>query len=111
MKKVFAINDLLAARAKSSKPYFEFLRVPALSAGLYVLAAGAEDKQRPHSEDEMYYVVRGSGRFRTEGDGVSQDVPVSAGSAIFVEAGAKHRFHSVTEELAVLVFFAPAERI
>ena len=81
--KVFAINDLFAARSKSSKPYFEFLRVPALSAGVYVLPAGVEDKQQPHSEDEMYYVVRGSGRFRTEEDGVSQDVPVSAGSVIF----------------------------
>ena len=109
--KVFAINDLFAARSKSSKPYFEFLRVPALSAGVYVLPAGEEDKQQPHSEDEMYYVVRGSGRFRTEEDGVSQDVPVSAGSVIFVEAGEKHRFHSINEELAVLVFFAPAERM
>ena len=108
--KVFAINDLFAARSKSSKPYFEFLRVPTLSAGVYVLPAGEEDKQQPHSEDEMYYVVTGSGRFRTEEDGVSQDVPVSAGSVIFVEAGAKHRFHSINEELAVLVFFSPAER-
>ncbi|HZR30409.1 MAG TPA: cupin domain-containing protein [Terriglobales bacterium] len=109
--RVFAINDLLAARSRSSKPYSEFLRVPALSAGMYVLAAGAEDKQQPHSEDEMYYVISGSGRFRTEQDSVSQDVPVAAGSVIFIEAGAKHGFHMITEELTVLVFFAPAERM
>jgi quercetin dioxygenase-like cupin family protein len=85
--------------------YREFLRVPAMSAGLYVLAAGATDLQRPHQEDEIYYVVRGRARF-TAG---AQDREVSAGSAIFVAAEVGHRFYDITEELAVLVFFAPAE--
>jgi len=76
-----------------------------MSAGLYVLAAGATDLQRPHHEDEMYYVVRGKGRFRA-GD---QDFEVSGGSTLFVAAEVEHRFHDISEELAVLVFFAPAE--
>ena len=49
--------------AESGKLYREFLRVPSMSAGLYVLAAGATDPQRPHHEDEMYYVVRGRAQF------------------------------------------------
>jgi mannose-6-phosphate isomerase-like protein (cupin superfamily) len=85
--------------------YREFLRVPAMSAGLYVLAAGAADPQRPHHEDEMYYVVRGRARFRAG----TEDGEVSAGSVFFVAAEIDHRFYDVTEELAVLVFFAPAE--
>jgi quercetin dioxygenase-like cupin family protein len=76
-----------------------------MSAGLYVLAAGATDAQKPHHEDEMYYVVRGKGRFRAGSD----DQEVSAGSVLFVAAEVEHRFHDITEELAVLVFFAPAE--
>ena len=80
-------------------------RAESMSAGLYVLAAGATDLQRPHHEDEMYYVVRGRGRFRA-GD---EDQEVSAGSVLFVAAEVEHRFHDITEELAVLVFFAPAE--
>ncbi len=90
---------------RQQKPYLEFLRVPSMSAGLYVLAAGAIDLQRPHHEDEMYYVVRGRGRFRS-GD---QDQEVSAGSVLFVPAEVEHRFYDIVEELAVLVFFAPAE--
>ncbi len=76
-----------------------------MSAGLYVLAAGATDSQRPHHEDEMYYVVRGRARFRAG----KEDAEVSSGSVLFVAAEVEHRFYDIVEELAVLVFFAPAE--
>jgi len=100
-----SVAEIDAQRAESGKLYREFLRVPAMSAGLYVLAAGAADSQRPHHEDEMYYVVRGRARFLA-GD---QDQEVSAGSVLFVAAEVEHRFYDIAEELAVLVFFAPAE--
>ena len=92
-------------RAQSGKLYREFLRVPAMSAGLYVLAAGSTDPQRPHHEDEMYYVVRGRGRFKAGGE----DREVSAGSVIYVAAEVAHHFYDIEEEIVVLVFFAPAE--
>jgi quercetin dioxygenase-like cupin family protein len=92
-------------RAQSGKLYREFLRVPAMSAGLYVLAAGSTDPQRPHHEDEMYYVVRGRGRFKAGGE----DREVSAGSVIYVPAEVAHQFYDIEEEIVVLVFFAPAE--
>ncbi len=92
-------------RAQSGKLYREFLRVPAMSAGLYVLAAGSTDPQRPHHEDEMYYVVRGRGRFKAGGE----DREVSAGSVIYVAAEVEHHFYDIEEEIVVLVFFAPAE--
>jgi len=92
-------------RAKAGKLYREFLRVPAMSAGLYVLPAGGTDPQEPHREDEMYYVIRGRARFRAD----QEDADVSAGSLLFVAAEVEHTFYDITEELAVLVFFAPAE--
>ena len=106
MKALFAnVGDIDQQRSESGKLYREFLRVPAMSAGLYVLPAGATDPQRPHDEDEMYYVVRGKARF-TAGE---EDQEVCAGSVLFVAAEVAHRFYDVAEELAVLVFFAPAE--
>lgn len=99
------LAEVDAERARSGKLYREFLRVPSMSAGFYVLAAGAEDPQRPHHEDEMYYVVRGRGRFQA-GD---QDEMITAGDVLFVAAEVQHKFYDITEELAVLVFFAPAE--
>jgi quercetin dioxygenase-like cupin family protein len=101
----FTAAELDRQRNESGKLYREFLRVPSMSAGLYVLAAGATDPQRPHREDEMYYVVRGRARFFA-GD---EDREIAPGSVLFVAKNVEHRFHDITEELAVLVFFAPAE--
>ena len=101
----FTVSDLSAARQQSGKLYHEFLRVPAMSAGLYELAAGATDPQQPHTEDELYYVVRGKGQIRVG----EEDAPFEAGSLIFVAANVEHRFHSIIEDLSIVVFFAPAE--
>jgi mannose-6-phosphate isomerase-like protein (cupin superfamily) len=106
VKVVFAsLAETEEQRTASGKQYREFLRVPAMSAGLYVLPAGETDRQRPHREDEIYYVVRGRARFKAG----SEDREVSAGSLIFVSVQVGHRFYDITEELAVLVIFAPAE--
>ena len=106
MKTWFAqLAEINQQRAQSGKLYREFLRVPAMSAGLYVLPVGAADPQRPHHEDEMYYVVRGHAHFLAAGE----DREVSSGSVLFVAAEVEHHFHDISEELAVLVFFAPAE--
>jgi len=101
----FAMASLLAQRESADKRYLEFLRVPALSAGVYVLAQGASDPQGPHREDEMYYVVSGNARMRAG----SEDEAVGPGSVIFVAAEVEHRFYDIEQELVVLVFFAPAE--
>jgi len=99
------VADAEKQRKQLGKRYLEFLHVPAMSAGIYVLPAGDADPQSPHKEDEMYYVVRGRARMRAG----SEDQGVSEGSIIFVAAGVGHRFYEITEELTVLVFFAPAE--
>jgi len=106
MTHFFHLDDLARQRAKKGKPYLEFLRVPAMSAGVYVLPAGGADPQKPHREDEMYHVVRGRARMQIG----SENAEVRAGSVIFVEAEAEHRFYDIEEELEVLVFFAPAEQ-
>jgi mannose-6-phosphate isomerase-like protein (cupin superfamily) len=92
-------------RVQAKKRYFEFLRVPAMSAGVYVLPAEGTDPQSPHKEDEMYYVVRGKARMKVG----AKDEEVSQGSVIFIAANEQHRFYDIREELVVLVFFAPAE--
>ncbi len=101
----FQIDELEQRRALTGKSYLEFLRVPAMSAGVYTLAAGATDPQKPHKEDEMYYVVRGRARVRVG----AEERAVSPGSVIFVAAEVPHAFYDIAEDLMVLVFFAPAE--
>src|SRR5438876_5906761 len=102
---LFQLSRLRAEQGRSGCRYLEFLRVPSLSLGLYVLPAGAMDGQQPHSEDEAYYVLGGRGRVQI-GDA---DQAVEPGTILFVKATVPHRFHTITEELTLLVFFAPAE--
>ncbi|MEZ5400628.1 MAG: cupin domain-containing protein [Bryobacteraceae bacterium] len=97
------IHHLASLRAEGV--YQEFLRAPAMSAGLYRHAAGASVPQEPHNEDELYHVIAGRGVINVNGE----DWAVEAGTVIFVPAGVRHNFHTVSESLEVLVVFAPAE--
>jgi mannose-6-phosphate isomerase-like protein (cupin superfamily) len=99
------VATIEGARAAAGKRYHEFLRVPDLSAGLYVLDAGAPDPQSPHGEDEIYYVLAGRGAVSV----ADESREVGPGSVVFVGATVPHRFHDITERLQLLVVFGPAE--
>jgi len=73
--------------------------------GLYVLPAGGVDPQSPHTEDEVYYVVSGKAQIQV----ADESRAVQAGLMVYVAKNVEHRFHSIEEELTVIVFFAPAE--
>lgn len=103
--KAWELADLDRERAAADQLYHEFLSVPDLSGGLYVLEAGAIDPQMPHAEDELYVVMAGRGRV-TVGD-ASRDV--GPGTIVFVGARVEHRFHDITERLVLVVAFGPAE--
>ncbi|MBM3264202.1 MAG: cupin domain-containing protein [candidate division Zixibacteria bacterium] len=97
----YEIDDLRTQQAAQGRLYLEFLRIPTLSMGLYVLKAGTADPQTPHTRDETYYVVKGNGMFRV----ADEERSVQTGSVLFVRAGVEHRFHSITEDMEILVFF------
>lgn len=99
------LSELEAARAAGGRLYHEFISVPDLSGGLYILEAGATDPQSPHAEDELYVVM--SGRATVTVDGEVR--PIVEGSVIFVGARVEHRFHDIEERLVLLVMFGPAE--
>ena len=99
------LDDVEAARRAAGRAYHEFISVPDLSGGLYVLEAGATDLQSPHTEDELYVVI--SGRARVTVGAEERDV--RTGSLIFVGAGVPHRFHDIGERLVLVVALGPAE--
>jgi mannose-6-phosphate isomerase-like protein (cupin superfamily) len=73
---------------------------PGLELGVYVLVAPEPDRQQPHEDDEVYFVLEGQGTLEFE----SESVDMKEGDAIFVAAGAEHRFTGY-ERLALLVIF------
>jgi len=96
---VFAVRD------GEPNQYREHVRSAALSVGTYCIPVGGKDGQHPHVEDEVYMVVRGRATLRTR-DG---DHEVGPGSVVFVPAGEHHQFDDVSEDLSIVVVFAPPE--
>lgn len=101
----FELTQLIQQHADTNKLYLEFLKVPDLSVGLYILPAGGTDPQSPHTEDEVYFVVSGRAKIKV----ADEERAVQAGSIVYVAKNVEHRFHSIEEELTVIVLFAPAE--
>ena len=99
------ILDAISERKRRGERYYEFFRGRSFSTGISGLSVGQSHPQQPHTEDEVYYIVRGSGRMKI-GD---QDRAVKPGSVVFVGAGEQHGFHSIEEDLEVLVVFAPPQ--
>ena len=102
----FDMPQIADAHRQNGELFHEFFRADRLSIGLYVLEAGATDPQTPHTEDEVYYIVSGSAMVQVAGE----DRPVSAGSVVYVDEQVDHRFHSITEDLKVIVVFSPPRR-
>ena len=98
------VADLAALLADhNGTGYREFLRVPALSLGLFTAQPGYDDIQEPHQQDEVYVVL--GGRAVLDIDGTP--TPVQPGTIAYVPRRITHRFTNVSEDLRVLVMFAP----
>jgi mannose-6-phosphate isomerase-like protein (cupin superfamily) len=89
--------------AGSAPNYVETLRTNDMSAGTYSIQAGGVDDQIPHREDEIYVVTAGRARIVT----TDAEAHLEPGSVVFVPAGEEHRFVDITEDLTLLVLFAP----
>ncbi|MER8028785.1 cupin domain-containing protein [Streptomyces bauhiniae] len=103
--KVFRLDDLEAERAANDGAYLQFLRERNMSVGLYALDAGSHDPQKPHLQDEVYFVVSG----RASVSVGLETTEVARGSVVYVPAGVSHKFHHISEDLRVLVVFSPPE--
>jgi mannose-6-phosphate isomerase-like protein (cupin superfamily) len=98
----FELDDLQADRSRS---YAEFLRRPGISMGIYHLPVGGRDPQHPHSADEVYVVLAGRAVLEVEGERLD----MQRGRVVSVDVGADHRFVDITDDLSVLVVFAPPD--
>src|SRR5690242_21645183 len=103
MQMVEGAGAWTAPPAGAANDWVENLRVADLSLGTYCIPAGGVDDQSPHTEDEIYVVKTGRATLVTD----SGTAAVAPGSVIYVPAGETHRFTDVTEDLALIVIFAP----
>jgi mannose-6-phosphate isomerase-like protein (cupin superfamily) len=99
------MDELSAENAKTELPYLEFMRLESMSGYIYELAAGAVDEQEPHDQDEIYYVVKGKSDFTVN----DETVAIKPGDILYVKKFATHLFSNITEDLSLLVIFAPPD--
>lgn len=103
---IWSLAEITQANKQNADTAFHvFIDEPTMSAEIYELGAGQVDPQKPHDLDELYYVISGAAEF--ESQGVSR--VVGPGDTIFVAAHIPHHFHSITEDLKVLVVFSKKE--
>jgi mannose-6-phosphate isomerase-like protein (cupin superfamily) len=101
----FSLNAVEEAQSSAAAAYREFLRRPGFSMGMYLLPAGGQDAQHPHSADEVYIVQHGRAQLEVEGE----IIDAGPGDVISVDRGRDHHFGNISEDLAVLVIFAPPD--
>ena len=101
----FSLNAVEKAQSSSAAAYREFLRRPGFSMGMYLLPAGGQDAQHPHSADEVYIIQHGQAQLEVEGE----IIDAGPGDVISVDRGRDHHFLNITEDLAVLVVFSPPD--
>ncbi len=99
----YTVSKALELVAESDdKTYGVLLEHGSLELGFY--KPDEIDPQRPHTQDEIYVVQSGSGFFVLDDD----RRPFEAGEALFVPAGAAHRFEDFGDDFAAwVVFYGP----
>lgn len=96
----FDVDGVKRQLADAGGGYMIVHESPGLELGVYMLVAPEPDRQQPHEDDEVYVVLEGRGLLDIE----DETVELREGHAVFVPAGAEHRF-SAYEQLTVLVIF------
>jgi len=95
-----AFNDSIAkVPTADGKRFATIFEHGTLSVEIY--APRGTDTQKPHTRDEGYIVVHGTGTFLC-GARREQFAP---GDFLFAAAGVEHRFENFSEDLAVWVIF------
>ena len=102
VKRVDNAFDIMKRSEAQNTNYGVFMRMPSISSGVYTLKKGQTDGQSPHIRDEIYYVIKGKARISVG----TETHEVKEGALIFVEAYKEHKFFDISEDLAIVVFFA-----
>ncbi|HHG85074.1 MAG TPA: cupin domain-containing protein [Bacteroidetes bacterium] len=92
-------QNALQQLAKRPKEFIKVFQHGTLAVEVY--KPKAIDRQKPHTRDEVYVVIAGSGQFFNDG----KTVAFAAGDFLFVKAGKEHRFLDFTDDFSTWVIF------
>ncbi|HKH59347.1 MAG TPA: cupin domain-containing protein [Flavitalea sp.] len=98
-KKVSLLEAIEQLKQEVEKPFTVLMKHGTMSVEYF--APQKIDLQTPHSQDELYVIVRGHGQFNRDGE----ILECKAGDVLFVPAGMEHRFENFTDDFATWVVF------
>jgi mannose-6-phosphate isomerase-like protein (cupin superfamily) len=99
MSERLTVPDAWTALDRAGKEFVQVFRHGTLEVEFY--RPDRVDRQQPHTRDEVYVVVSGSGAFVC-GEGRQ---PFEAGEVLFAPAGVAHRFEDFSADFSTWVFF------
>ena len=99
---VYTPDQMVATKDSGSNVWNMFRTVPTMSLGLYMLPQlVGGDSSLTHAFAEINIVTAGASRFRIGGE----EIDVSAGSIVYVEAGVPHDFLDLTADTDILILW------
>ena len=98
-KKVSLLEAIEQLKKEVDKPFTVLMKHGTMSVEYF--APQKIDSQTPHSQDELYVIVRGHGQLNRD----EEILECKAGDVLFVPAGMAHRFQNFTDDFATWVVF------
>lgn len=97
MTQIYELNNVLTDLETQGGYFIDVVSRRSIQAGIMRLHDGENDTQGPHSVDEVYYVIEGSGLIKING----KDHPIKQGTSVFVPAKTEHKFHGNRQDLVI----------
>mgnify|MGYP006291958533 FL=1 len=86
----------------ADRDHLEVLKEESMTVEVGRYSASKSAPKNPHTGDEIYYIISGSGMARVE----DETYPVEPGDVVFVEAGLEHDFFNIEEDIRALIVLA-----
>lgn len=101
MTQIYELNNVLSDLETQGGYFIDIVSRKGIQAGIIRLHEGDNDTQGPHSVDEVYYVIEGSGFIKING----KDHSIKQGTSILVPAKTEHKFHGNRQDLVIFYVF------
>ncbi|WIV66884.1 cupin domain-containing protein [Natrialbaceae archaeon AArc-T1-2] len=99
-----SITDTLDDLEPGELQHKEVLEAGPITVDVGKYPADSAAPKNPHNEEELYYVLSGSGKIRVGDD--THDI--EAGDLVYVEPSLEHDFFKITEDITVMIILGPA---
>ena len=97
---IFDFKEMVEAIRQSNTYYNSFIDAQNMDIGILVLKPGEEDIQKPHTKDEIYFILQGDGYMVID----KENVPIKEKTFYLIKKNTFHKFFSNKKEIIAIYF-------